>query len=98
MKGQVFAHNFKKNPVFSLDISLLQRNRDDCLQVVKRKFSHVLSQSQHVASIDGADQIREKSLNRDLLCPPLPVSKSSRLSEKRNKLQRGQRAACLPTY
>ena len=98
MKGQVFAHNLKKNPVFSLDISLLQRNRDDCLQVVKRKFSHVLSQSQHVASIDGADQIREKSLNRDLSCPPLPVSKSSRLSEKRNKLQRGQRAACLPTY
>lgn len=98
MKGQVFAHNLKKNPVFSLDISLLQRNRDDCLQVVKRKFSHVLSQSQHVASIDGADQIREKSLNRDLLCPPLPVSKSSRLSEKRNKLQRGLRAACLPTY
>ena len=85
MKGQVFAHNFKKYPVFSLDISLLQRNCDDCLQVVKRKFSHVLSQSQHVVSIDGADQIREKSLNRDLLCPPLPVSKSSRLSEKRKK-------------
>ena len=62
MKGQVFAHNFKKNPVFSLDISLLQRNRDDCLQVVKRKFSHVLSQSQHVASIDGANQIREKNI------------------------------------
>ena len=85
MKGQVFAHNLKKNPVFSLDISLLQRNCDDCLQVVKRKFSHVLSQSQHVASIDGADQVREKSLNRDLLCPPLPVSNSSRLSEKRKK-------------
>ena len=98
MKGQVFAHNFKKYSVITFDISLLQRNCDDCHQVVKRKFSHVLSQSQHVASIDGADQVREKSLNRDLLCPPLPVSKSSRFSEKRNKLQRGRRAACLPTY
>ena len=48
---------------------------------------HVISQEHYsviflplrVTSDDGADQIKNKNtLNRDLLCPPLPESKARR--------------------